>query len=470
MDVRRFVRPNADWSTVTTVLDLETAPARQTVRDTWTVTPPPRKPQQATDERRYGGSRPVGETHDNGSLAWTTLVGGASANAAIDNMRALLAQLEQVQPGLYLEWRPDGASSSVFYEVRGPAVWKLSYTWAQFAAVYSLTCEVQLPVAPLAVSAPMVIGPFTQDLPAVIPLDQTIPGDAPALLTAKLAVAGSANNPAWGLIAWTRRPTGGGADPAPFAVLTDDLYVGTNGYLHGIGRSNAALSTSAATSFTVNTTRIPHDPFSGELMVEVWGRFENNSAITDARAVLRSGHSVSYAPSPEFGEAGCPIPRPTSGTVFRMVRLGTVVLASDFPFIAVDFSWSTASGYIGLDYLIAIPVAQRAVGATAKPLDASYPALFPTGASGTHQKAILPDLSGKIGAGTLAAAALPPFPHTGLGGCPMEIPPGDVDLLVALSSLVPDDPTVDASSETSGYAGVAITAIVQPRWFLARGT
>jgi hypothetical protein len=91
-------------------------------------------------------------------------------------------------PGLYLEWRPDGATNSVFYEVRGPATWKPNYRWVQFAGIHSLTCEIQVPVAPLAVGAPIVIGPFTQDLPAVIELDQTIPGDATALMTVKIAL------------------------------------------------------------------------------------------------------------------------------------------------------------------------------------------------------------------------------------------------------------------------------------------
>jgi hypothetical protein len=481
VDRRRFVRPNQDWSTITTVLDLENAPAYQGVADTWQVTPPPRKPQLAVDERRYGGARTVGETHDNGAVAWTTLVGGASADASLVNLQALLAQLEQVAPGLYLEWRPDGATNSVFYEVRGPATWKPNYRWVQFAGIHSLTCEIQVPVAPLAVGAPMVIGPFTQDLPAVIELDQTIPGDATALMTVKIALPSGIGLAPWGLIAWAQHPGAGlgGGDPSPLAILTDNAFPGTNGHVYGTWRSDASVVDLHTASFDIDTTRIPRDPFSDELLVEVWGRFELPSTVTDARATLLRGgpggdpHDEA-TPSPEFGLSGKPLVSPVSGSALRFFRLGTLPVANDdLTRIYVDTTWTLASGYVGLDYLLVVPAAQRAAGATGQITSHySYPYLFPIAAVPTaREKAILPDLSGRYGNGTFAAGALPPNRHGGLGGSPLEVPPGDVDVLVKMSSMVPEDPLMGGEGifDSGVYAGVAVTFIVQPRWLLARG-
>lgn len=482
MDIRRIVRPNASWSSITTVIDLEAAPAYQTVRDSWVVTPPQRKPQIAAQERRYGGARTVGETHDNGTVAWTTLVSGTDSDDAVANLDALIGQLEQTVPGLFVEWRPDGTTVSGYFEIRGPGTWKPNYTWAQFAGARSLTCEIQFPVAPLVRGAPTVQGPFTLDLPGVIELDP-VPGSASALLDVKItppeSLDSTPDEPAWVLLGWSQRPTASGTQ-APFGVIsggvgtevTPDAF--TADYVAGSWRDDTVSAPHSHTQiFTVRPSRLPTDMFAdGERTIELWGRFELASNLVNPRAIARCCSTLgvlAQRPTLEFGEAGRDLVVPSSGTAFRFTRLGTLVFTERDAFITVETAWDGGTGPVGLDYVIAVPSTQRAVGPTGKSLDDSYPSFFPVGAvasAGFHgSKVLLSDLSGYYDISNVTSTAFNALArHTGLGGSPLEVPPGDVDLLLKASLLVPDDPTSDASTEQATHPDVEVYARVWPRW------
>ena len=77
-------------------------------------------------------------------------------------------------------------------------------------------------------------------------------------------------------------------------------------------------------------------------------------------------------------------------------------------------------------------------------------------------KTVRADLSGAVASATANAGA-----DTGLGGSRLWLPPGNVDLLVKLSSTVPDDPTVDASDEQLSHTSVTGAVSLVTRYWLA---
>jgi hypothetical protein len=120
-----------------------------------------------------------------------------------------------------------------------------------------------------------------------------------------------------------------------------------------------------------------------------------------------------------------------------------------------------SSGTYGVDELYLVVKRQRAVQASTKPNDATFPK-FVASTSETS-KTIRSDLRGKV-----AQPPNPAYPDAGMGGAVMEIAPVVTDLFVELSSLVPDDPTSDTSSEQLSHSATVHAAIV-PRVFLFRG-
>ncbi len=157
---------------------------------------------------------------------------------------------------------------------------------------------------------------------------------------------------------------------------------------------------------------------------------------------------------------------PASGTRFRAVKLGTMVLPVDVVeplryHLVVAASWAAgSSGQFGLDYLWMVPARQRALSPSSKPNDATYPA-FVSSTTATR-KTIRHDLSGRV-----SQDVGNPGRDCGLGGSLIEFPPGDVDLLVKLSSLVPDDPTPDSTTEQLAHTSTSGTVRVTPRVWLA---
>ena len=107
---------------------------------------------------------------------------------------------------------------------------------------------------------------------------------------------------------------------------------------------------------------------------------------------------------------------------------------------------------------------KRALGATGKaPALNSNAGVF--WGSGTGTKLILPDLAGRqrTGASTVSQ------PAAGLGGTLIEIEPGTISALVKTSSLIPDDPTANSTTERLADTG-SVQLSVTPRWHLARSS
>ncbi len=483
-DRRRLVSKSDVTGTITTLRDWEDGSTMQSVRDTWVVTPGQRKTTMADSQRRYGGSVPTGETHSNGSIGWTMLVAGATADACVATLRAMLSDLEALRvtrDDVYIEWRKDGEAASTYYAVRGPGEYSTDYKWAQFAGVRSLVVMVRIPVAPLAEDAAIDITISSTTMPATIALATAIPGDAPARASLSLTTSGGTSPPIFALIGWARRPTTPLASSfAPFGIFDahDQMTATTwapaadGAYRDGNGlKVTTAGAGTASALLAVDPSTMSSDDFMpGELTVEVWARVQLAATVVSPRVVLSvqpfAGTSFGGEQfSAEFGSVGKLLTVPTA-TAFRFVKLGTLTLPVDAgqPLkhnVKVAASWAVgSSGVFGLDYDVLVPARQRALGPTSKTADASYPRFIASTAATT--KTIRHDLSGRV-----ASGAGNPGRDSGLGGSLLELPPGNVDLLVKLSSLVPDDPTLDTSSEQLAHTGVTGVLRVTPRRWLA---
>jgi hypothetical protein len=115
---------------------------------------------------------------------------------------------------------------------------------------------------------------------------------------------------------------------------------------------------------------------------------------------------------------------------------------------------------VALDYLILAPARQRACSPTGKANDSSYPQFISNTAATV--KTINSNLSALV-----AQPGKYGHPDHGLGGQLMLLPPGEADLLVKLSSLVPDNPEASAATEQVTYEGKLIVTVT-PRWNIAR--
>lgn len=206
----------------------------------------------------------------------------------------------------------------------------------------------------------------------------------------------------------------------------------------------------------------------GEISLEVWCRSYVTSTLVSPRltASVRPREGVNFGT--ERLAAGGPnsMVLPTSGTVARFGRLGTLTLPVNRSLPKSVKLWLSGSigvgstGTFGIDYLVMVPSRARACSPSGKVLDTAFPR-FITSIQETV-KTIRSDLSGLV-----SKPPEYPFPDHGLGGNQLEIPPGSTDLLVKLSDLVPDDPTVNTTTEaTELAAGVRVD--VTPRSFMMR--
>lgn len=478
-DRRRIVRISPT-GTVTTLIDLEDGATYQSVRGSFNVTPGPRRPTMAQSQRRYGGSRQTGEIHDNGEISWKMLVAGTTADLAIANFEAAIGYLELATMDLFFEWRPDGTTTSKYYELRGAATWQPEYEWAQFSGAKSFYGSIKLPVAPLSRRAPVTIAIASTTFPATVALGTAIAGSAPAQVDVSLTTSGGTSAPIWALIGWTRRPTTPLASSvAPWGVIeaesgTPTTWVSTvdANYRGGNGlKVTTAGAGTASVLIPVDPSTLATDNFSvDDLAVEVWGRIELASTVVSPRLVLSllpfAGTSFGAEQySGEFGSTGKLVTLPSSGTRFRFVKLGTLNMAVDTiaPLkynVKVAASWATAStGQFGLDYLVMVPAKQRALSASSEPNDSTYAKFIAS--TGATTKTVRYDLSGRV-----ASGAGNPGRDSGLGGNLIMMPPGNVDMVIKLSSLVADDPTLDVTTEQISHTGVTGSLRVIPQDYL----
>lgn len=320
-------------------------------------------------------------------------------------------------------------------------------------------------------------------LPEAILLGGSIPGDAPAKADITITPSGGSAAPIWALLGWAKN-NGAGLAKAPFGLLEAESAsnlsgwsVEADGTAHEASmlKDTSALSSDVySASWSVDPSLLSPDDFSSEVAVEVWARVMLASTIVSPNLVLsvRPEDGLSFGSArytDEWGSAGKLLVTPSSGTgIWRMVRLGTIHMLVDRLRPRRWLVWlsgsvgATTSGAWGIDYLLLVPAAQRA----SSPVNKANDSTFPTFVASTAEtsKTIKSNLS--------ALVAKPPaygHPDHGLGGQRIELPPGEVELLAKLSSLVPDDPTSSAATEQLSHSATVHVAVT-PRWYLTRSS
>jgi hypothetical protein len=484
-DRRRIVTVDENAGTVATLLDLETGTTYQSVRDSWVVTPGQRKTTMAQSQRRYGGAVPTGETHENGSIAWSILVDAATADTVTAAMEALIGQLEALRvtrDDVHLEWRPDGSTASTYYEVRGPATWQPHYSWLQFMQNQSLVVDIKIPVAPLAKLAASNIVISSTTMPNTVALGSAVTGNAPALAAVSLTTSGGASPPIWAMIGWTKRPGSPLASSvAPWGIIEAETGASLSGWAstanavyrggNGLQVTTSGAGTASAL-WPIDPSVMQPDEFTpGEFQCEVWARIRVGNTVVSPKLTLSlepfAGTAFGGAQySAEYGSSGKLLTLGLGATVERPVKLGTLSMPVDTASplkwnLRLQGSWAVgSSGVLGADYLWLVPARQRALSASGKPNDSFYPDFI--GSTAATTKTIRSDLSGRVASGGGNAGR-----DSGLGGSLIELPVGNVDLMVMLSSVVSDDPTADASTMQLAHATVTGSVRVTPRVWLA---
>jgi hypothetical protein len=477
-DTRRIVTISST-GTVTVVKDLENASTYFAVAGSFTVKSADRQTVMAANPRRYAGQTAVAESHGNGAITWKAVVRGASPDLVIQNVEAMLAPLE-TPVGQHFEWRPDGATNSTFYEIRGPGTYSLTYDWAQFTGGAGMVVDVAIPVAPLAKGAVQNITLPSVTTPGTVAVATALQGDAPALCDLSLAKPGASPLP-FALIGWTRRPT----TPVSGSVVPFGLIQAETGNLSGpIGNwtvatfdaanlsngSSVQINVSGAefvrAAYAVDPATLAPDEFaSNTIDLEIWARCGLTNGLTSPRVRLSSASGLSQTTyTSEWGAAYRPLAIPSvTGPKYDLVRLGTLTLPTDGPSVGLIIEAQVAgSGSFSMDYLAIVPAKQRALSPSGEPEDSSYP-FFNANTGTTSIKTIRSDLSGLIAAGAATGAR-----DSGLGGSPLELPPGNVDLFILLSTTAADDPTSNSRSMAAAVTASGSLRIT-PRYWVARG-
>lgn len=279
--------------------------------------------------------------------------------------------------------------------------------------------------------------------------------------------------PVFALLGWTSKPASGLA-AAPFGLLNSSEGTATNwaeGTQSGARGGTAAVGTvgEGSVAWEVDPATMVPDSFSGELAVEVWGRTLLSAGLGSATLTLSAqpqdgpGYGAPRY-TDEWGSNGRTVVLPEGTEKWRMTRLGTLHLVVNplAPRIwkLVLEGHANAVAKWGVDYALVVPVTQRACSPSSKANNTSYPAFIAN--SNPTVKTVHSDLSAVI-----SKPGKNGHPDRGLGGQLLEVPPGEVEMLLKLSSLVPDDPTASAISESLAFEG-KVTVTVTPRWYLAR--
>src|SRR4051812_8359774 len=254
---------NAASGTATVLLDLNDITNRYIVRGSFNVHPPERQTAYGQRSRRYAGAYAVGESHNNGGISFQLAIKGTTADAVIVAAEAVAAVFEASAADRYLEWRPDGATNSTYYEIRGPASYNLTYEWELFTSSRMMRVDFNVPVGPLARGARQTITVGALTLPATF--TATIPGDAPALVDVSMTHSGGSVAPVWALIGW-------GLDDATYTSVgileaeSATNLIGWTSQADATYRGGNGLKSTGTTGGIANLAPggVPPDPFSDD--------------------------------------------------------------------------------------------------------------------------------------------------------------------------------------------------------------
>jgi hypothetical protein len=259
----------------------------------------------------------------------------------------------------------------------------------------------------------------------------------------------------------------------PFAVVEAENALVASGAVTSNAnfRSGFGIATTSRAKVVIDPSLARQDDYTqGDIAIEVWARLEVGATEGGSSLPLKlSAQPISASAnlptlySEEFGTSGHIIVQPSSGTVRRFVRAGTLRLPTNAGRYLVVVE-NTGASTISYDYLLLVPANGRALGPSGKANDSSFPKFVPVTSEVTRR--IRSDLSGTLNepaTGTAEIAA------PGLGGSLLEFPSVDIDAVLKLSSLVPDDPTSDTTTEQLAHSATVHFAVT-PRWRLGRGS
>jgi hypothetical protein len=132
-------------------LDLNDGTIYAMVRDSLKFDGGERQQQWVDSTQRYEGSRLTAESQKNAQLSTEWYIsGGGVADTALQRMEALMVELESLEEDRYIEWRPEGATRSTYFPIRGPSAWEFLYRWIEFQATKTLHLKAGWSIAPLA--------------------------------------------------------------------------------------------------------------------------------------------------------------------------------------------------------------------------------------------------------------------------------------------------------------------------------
>lgn len=278
-----------------------------------------------------------------------------------------------------------------------------------------------------------------------------------------------------------RQSEGAGALP-PFEQISAAQYSPTSDLTGWVASTLKLTVTLASQSFAGTASYwidpallTPDDYTLGEIDVEVWGEVQLASALVSPKLTIsaRPEAGTTFGAerfTAEYGTAGKLLTKPSSSTVIRLMRLGTLTLPTETvdggaPRWKLWLAGSCAAASTGdfeVHSLTLIPTRGRAATPTGKANDTTYPKFLATTSQAT--KTITSDLRGRV-----ASPPNPPIGDHGLGQALLEPPQGNTDLLAMICSTVPDDPTANTSTNVVAAAPV-IRLSLTPRWHLFRGS
>jgi hypothetical protein len=334
-------------------------------------------------------------------------------------------------------------------------------------------------------STPAVTGftvrPFTYSsraLPAKISLTGTVPGDALALGQLEVTTKQSL---AWLMAGWQAQASAStiSGAKAAFTVWNGDDYATrsnwgtTDSTAHTIYTSTAANGTTYSAEWKLDPSLLPTDAYAdGDRAVEVWSLVITDSstdlvAPTIVASVKPAAGNGPTRYTDEYGSLGIVVPTAaaafSSPPCYRWARLGTVHLPTAgvremrLALTGTVGVGSTGSGYFGIARVVLVPVRQRVCLPTRKDgTQSTYPA-WSTSTTETV-KTVDSDLTTFAYQPSISTV---PFGERSVGGTPVELPTGNVDLLVAASALVPDDSTVSSSTEYLATGAIDATHVPQ---------
>ena len=178
-----------------------------------------------------------------------------------------------------------------------------------------------------------------------------------------------------------------------WVATADANYRGGN----GLKRTVAGAEFLAADWPVTADGMVSDDYHAEEVDVEVWARVELAATLVNPTMILSAVHGGGrFGYTPEYGTAGKALVKPSSGTCFRFVRLGTLTIptvAGQSGALHIDATAAAGStGQFGIDYLVVVPKRSRMLGPTGKPAS-GYPVFFP---ASLITKIIEPDNAGRL--------------------------------------------------------------------------